>query len=383
MKKKETIENYLSSEHPYPVLQISKEALLNNLKLFKKLISKSEKKVKILIPVKANAYGFGISTLYPFFNEAPIDYLGVANPWEGRYLRSLGYKKPILNLGGFYPENADDFFKYDIIPSITDVWQISLLQLRASALNKKMDIHLKWDMGMGRIGLKQEDLYKITDDLKKSKNLKIKGLFTHFPLADSTNKKPTRDLLNKFLKTMKEFLSVTRIKRDSVIMHAANSYGTLLYKESHLDMIRPGLAFYGYYQNREDKEKYDEKFKLKPALRLLARPISIRNVKKGESISYGSTYTVKDENMAVGVIPLGYADGILRALSNSISFEGHPLLGRVTMDQIMLGNVKSAQTPIEIIGEKSLPLEYWAQKANTVTYEILTGLGHRLRRELI
>jgi len=369
--------------NPYPVLKISRKALRNNLEVLKKVISRSDKDVKVLIPVKANAYGFGISTLLPFFQEEKIEYLGVANPYEGEMLRNLGWRHEILNLGGFYRENADDFFKNKIIPSVTDIWQISLLNERAKAYNQKANIQLKLDFGMGRIGFKEESFHEMITEIKKAENLKVTGIFIHLPSADSDDMNATRKIIEKFSGGAKYLINELNLKENEVLLHAANSYGTLLYPESHFDMIRPGLVFYGYFQNRKDKEKLEKKYPIKPALSLWAKPISVRDLKKGDTISYGSTYTVEKENINAGVFPLGYADGILRALSNNIVFEDYPLLGRVTMDQIVLGGVYEKEKYVQIIGEKSPPLEYWADAANTITYEILTGFGGRLQRELV
>ena len=173
------------------------------------------------------------------------------------------------------------------------------------------------------------------------------------------------------------------LNRDDVILHAANSGAILHYPGSALDMVRPGLCFYGYFQTFEDKKRYGKFFNIKPSLRLTAHAFSQRNLPKGSFVSYDSTFEVKEDQYPVGVFPIGYGDGIPVALSNGITFEGKPLLGRVTMDQIILGGIEERNQKVELLGEKSPPLEYWAEKANTISYEIMTGLGQRLRRELV
>ena len=203
---------------------------------------------------------------------------------------------------------------------------------------------------------------------------------THFP---QMQKRKSLTQLKRFLKTANYIIAHLGLRRNDLILHAANSGAILNYPESALDMVRPGLCFYGYFQTFEDKRKYENFFNIKPSLRLTAYAFSQRNLPKGSFVSYDSTFQVKKEQYPVGVFPIGYGDGIPIALSNRIFFEGRPLLGRVTMDQIILGGIKERNEKIELLGEKSPPLEYWAKQANTISYEIMTRLGQRLRRKLI
>jgi len=364
----------------YPELRISKKALEANLEFLLKCCPKD---TRILIPVKANAYGCGISELIPFFHEANVDYLGVANPYEGFTLRKLGWKGYILNLGGFYKENAEVFFDNNIMPSITDLWQIDFLNKLAEKRDQILPVHIKLDLGMGRIGLKKQQESQILKSLQSATHLQIVGIYTHFPNADIPNDASTKKIIGNFEHTSAQFIDELKLDRNLVLLHTANSYATVFYPESHFDMIRPGLMFYGYFQNKKDLDVYGKKIPLHPSLSLVARPISIRQMEKGEPISYGSTTTSEVDSYNVGVIPLGYADGIPRALSNKIKFGEHPLLGRVTMDQIILGNVSNLEQSIELCGSDSVPLEKWAEISQTITYEIMTGFGNRIRRYLM
>jgi alanine racemase len=133
-----------------------------------------------------------------------------------------------------------------------------------------------------------------------------------------------------------------------------------------------------------EKKKLSEQFPFKPCLKLVARPISLRGLKKDTSVSYGETFKIKHETETVGVIPLGYADGIPRQLSNNIIFDNHPLLGRVTMDQIVVGGMSgSFDEYVELLGVNSPPLEFWADQSGTITYQIMTNLGDRIQRKLV
>jgi len=371
--------NSLISGTPYPYLKISRAALKNNIKQVKNICNKN---IKILWPVKANAYGCGIDTILPLIREMNIDYLGVANPFEGKLIRDYGYQGKILNLGGFYPENFSLLTDYDIIPSITDLWQIDYISKKIKP-SKAVDIHIKLDLGMGRMGIKQNEIFNLIKKIKKTNKLHLKGIFTHFPESDNIKAKSNSLIVESFNRVSNEIIDSLKYKRSEVILHAANSYAMLLNQSSHFDMVRPGLFLYGYFQNEKDRILYGRDFKIKPSISMYAKPVSVRTLNSGDSISYGSTYKVEKNGYTTGVLPIGYADGIPRALSNKINFQNFPLHGRITMDQIILGKVKYYHKEIELLGKSSPSLEYWADLSNTVTYEIMTKLGHRLNRILV
>ncbi len=371
-----------ASPEPYPYLEINPDHLSQNLEiLLKRAENASGKPPKVLIPVKANAYGFGLDAMMPFFLSRDIFCLGVANVQEGVRVRSLGWKKNILNLGSFFPENSAYFFEHEITPTITEIGQIDLLNGRAGELSRVLDIHIKWDTGMGRLGLYPRDYPDVLEKLRNAGNLRIRGIYTHFPRADYAFKDPTSAQNRIFTEIASRMIRDLSLRREDIILHAANSYGVLLHPETRHDMIRPGILFYGYFQSMKDRKKYFRRFPIRGGLTLKARPFSIRRLKAGDTVSYGSSFTAS-RSMSVGVFPLGYADGIPRAISNRIKFGRHRLLGRVTMDQIILSDV-DAPVEIEILGENTHPLEYWAEVTGTISYEILTGLGLRLRRVIV
>ena len=375
-------------EKSYPVLEILSSALNNNINLLRNCCNNNN--LKVLVPVKANAYGCGLDIIIEYAKHHPsIDILGVANPYEAIQIREANWTKDILNLGGFYKQDIHLFLKYNIIPSITDKSHISILEAEGRKNNKIINVHLKLDLGMGRIGLLPSEINECIALLKNSKFCKIKGIFTHYPSSDIKpkfiNRKNTPTLLQykHFLDITDKIITDLKLERKNIILHSANSYATFHYPETTLDMIRPGLFFYGYFNNDIDKKKYQSILPLQPCLRLFAKPISYRCLSKGSSISYGSLYKIKKHNQEVAVLPLGYADGIPRCLTNNISFGKYPLLGRVTMDQIIVGNVNNEIYQIELLGENTPPLETWASKTNTISYEIMTNLGNRLQRILI
>lgn len=372
-----SLDSYFAPKN-YPYIKISSKALQNNLTLLQK---KLPAKTKTLIPVKANAYGCGLQEIFPFLQKANIDMLGVANVNEGKFLRKIGWQKPILLLGGFFKEQAETFFEYEITPTVSDLNHFEFLNSIAKAKNSFLKIHIKWDTGMGRIGITPSQFDKATAAFKKADYLKLEGMFTHFPRADEKENSTTLNQLNKFLKTANDFLQDTKTERSQVLLHVANSYALFHFPQTHLDMVRPGLFFYGYFQNLADKLQYQEQLPLQPALQLIGKPISLRKLFYGDTVSYGSNYTVQEKELSVALLPLGYADGIPRQLAGKISFENHRLIGNVTMDQIVVENVADANE-IYLLGKSSPPLEKWADINKTISYEILTKFGNRLKRVL-
>lgn len=373
------LQSFEATCSPYPRLLIRRDALEQNLRLIRTLIQPG---VKVMVPIKANAYGCGMEQILPVLQDSAVEMLGVANPFEGVALRAMGWSEPVLNLGGFYREHIALFWDHAITPSVTDLWQIEALQAQVIERGRPVGVHLKLDLGMGRIGLKPENISEAAGLLKECDGVVVEGIFTHFPNADQPELPDNGAMLQLFSELSGQILEELALSRSDVLLHAANSAALMLQPDSHFDMVRPGLSFYGYFQTFEELESLGQEFSFSPSLVLKALPVSLRLMNSGEPVSYGSTYRVTKEHYPVGVFPLGYADGIPRALSNQISFEGHPLHGRVTMDQIVLGGVET-NAPVNLLGPGSPPLEYWAKLCDTSTYEIMTGLGRRFERVLI
>lgn len=368
--------NQFPETAPYPELRIHRAALAHNLSVLRRLAPRS----RVLLPVKANAYGCGMETLFPFFREAEVDMLGVANCNEAVQLRRLGWKKPVLNLGGFFAQNLGAIVAHEITPSITDLWQVAALD--AAAAGRTIEVHLKLDLGMGRIGIRPEDFPELLRLLAEAKALRVAGIFTHFPHAGPAAREKTLAQNESFQQHVTAILSALRLERGSVILHAANSYSAAFFPETHHDMIRPGILFYGYYQSEPDRVEFNPRFSFKPSLELVVTPISRRILRRGDTVSYSGLYTVTDEREQIAVLPLGYADGIPRALSNQVSFGRYPLRGRVTMDQIMLGNYDGVSL-VRLLGEGVTSLEQWGELSLSFSYEIMSHLGNRLNRVLV
>ncbi len=372
--------------HPN-VLEVQADRLDHNLTLLSRRASLSQKN-QILIPVKANAYGCGMQSIIPYLSQKEqVTFIGVANVTEAIQARKLAWRKNILLLGGFFQNFIQDLFNYNIIPSITDLGQINVLEQCAKERDTIKDVHIKFDMGMGRIGLlpNATDIEALITKMKVALHLKITGIFTHFPTADKSKNAHNIRMIQQFTKLSQYVMQSLCIQRNDILLHMSNSYAIFNYPEATLDMIRPGLFFYGYFQNYRDYQKLNQHLPLKPSIKLTVMPISYRTLYKGSYVSYGSTYKVKKKELSVCVLPVGYADGIPCALSNNIKFGNQQLLGRVTMDQIILTspyeNYQPSQ-PICLLGDSVPPLEKWAMLARTHTYEILTRLANRFHRTL-
>lgn len=368
--------NPVTDRAPYPELRIHRAALEHNLSVMRRLAPRS----RLLLPVKANAYGCGMETLFPFFCDSGVDMLGVANCIEAAQLRRYGWKKPVLNLGGFFEQNLGEIIAHQITPSITDLWQVAALD--AAAQGRSVEVHLKLDLGMGRIGIRPDDLPDLLRLLAATKSLRVAGIFTHFPHAGPAAREKTLAQNTRFLQHASTILAALRLERESVLLHAANSYSAAFFPETQHDMIRPGILFYGYYQSEADRVEFNPSLQLRPSLELVVTPISRRKLRRGDTVSYAGLYTVSAESEQIAVLPLGYADGVPRALSNRVVFGAFPLRGRVTMDQIMLGNYDGT-SPIRLLGDGLPSLEQWGELSLSFSYEIMSHLGNRLNRVLV
>lgn len=368
-------------------IEISKSALLNNIKNIYKFVNKKKNGVKICAIIKSNAYGHGLREVASVIGELrEIEILGVASIEEAILLRELNIKKTILLLGSLYPyENFKYLLDYNITPTVSSIVIMNKLDEFAKKNNKVMRFHLKIDTGMGRIGILPTSVDKFVEEYKSKKNLICEGIYTHFSSAaeDKEYTKYQMSLFNSFYQKL--LLSGIRPK----FIHAANSAALLLYKEAIFNMVRPGLLIYGLLPFDKAKDVIN----LSNVLTLKSKIVFLKVLPKGCYISYSKSYCTKRKTK-VATIPLGYADGFLRSLSNKakvlIGGEFCDVLGKVTMDMIMVDvthikNVKVGDEVV-IIGKqrnKTISAENLAMWANTINYEITTRLSERIPRVLV
>lgn len=361
--------------------EINLDALLHNFKAIK-----SHTDAKIFSVVKANAYGHSVGKIALLLDKAGTDFFAVSNIDEAEELRNLGILKPILILGYTPPSFAEKLIKLDISQTVFSLDYATTLDRFAEKLGSVIKCHLKFDTGMGRLGFDfRNGKILALDDVKealKLQNLEFEGVFTHFPVADSNKKADkayTESQYSHFLKVI-NLLETDGFKLG--LKHCCNSAATLLYEDKHLDAIRPGNILYGLTPDKDLTLPYP----LVPVMTFKAAVSMIKNLKRGETVSYGKTFKAK-KDMKLATVTAGYADGIPRLLSNKgyviIGGKKAPIVGRICMDQFCadISNIDGVnEGDTVILFGKELPVEQFADWAGTINYEIVCGLSKRVPR---
>ena len=353
---------------------------------YKELRSHLKPGVRFLGVVKANAYGHGDIEVASLLQSLGCDYLAVATAGEAVKLRKNAITLPILILGYTPPEFADTLLDYDITQAVSDLGTATAFSQAAAKAGKELKIHIKLDSGMGRLGFSciggQTEAEKILAVLKLP-GLVPEGIFTHFAVSEIDDASYTRRQFSDFLSMVKALENASGVKFE--IKHCANSGATLKYEDMQLDMVRPGIALYGCPPG-DSLFGFD----LRPAMELKSRVYAVRHMPAGTSISYGRTF-VADSDRKIAVMPMGYADGLHRVLSNKLEVSIHGKrvrqVGNICMDMCMIDVTEIPDVlPGDIItvfgrdGETVLPVEEAAEKAGTISYEILSGLSPRVPR---
>jgi alanine racemase len=342
-------------------------------------------RVRIMAVVKADGYGHGAVQVARTSLGAGATHLGVAYAQEAVEIRGAGIPAPILILGAAPPESIETVLQFDLAQSVSDTESPRALSAGASA-ERPARVHVKVDTGMGRIGLTPPDTPDYIAFLKTLPNLVVEGIFTHFPKSDEADPAFTDNQIKTFTGLLGE-LSSRGI--DIPIRHMANSGGVLAFPESYLDMVRPGIMIYGLYPSNEVKRSIP----LTPAMSLATRIRFLKRVPPGTPISYGGTYvTAADTDVAT--LPIGYADGYRRLLSNNyevlVRGERAPVIGRVCMDMTMVDvtHIKGAAVGDEVVlmgrqGAAEISTDEMAEKLSTINYEITCLIGKRVPRVYI
>lgn len=371
MKK---IEKYIGYRPTWAEVNLNN--LQHNFRQIKKMLRKG---TKVMVCVKADAYGHGLTAVSKKLISSGLDYLGVASVDEGILLRREKIKIPILILGLMLKEDIEPLFTYGLTPTICSDDFADALNKAGRRKKKVIKVHIKVDTGMGRLGILPEDAFEFIKKIHKLKFLDIEGVFTHIACADID-----KAFTLYQLKIFRDLIA--RLERTGIhipLMHAANSLGVINYRESHFNMVRPGLVIYGLHP----KEGLD--IKLRPVLALKTKVVYCKKVPAQYGISYGHTYITKKKT-TIATLPIGYGDGYPRNLSNRapvlIGGRRFHISGRVCMDQVMVdvGNfpIKIGDEVILIgsQGKKRISAEELAQLAGTIPYEIVCGLASRIPR---
>ena len=339
---------------------------------------------KVLAVVKAQAYGHGAVAVSRRLVELGVDMLGVALVEEGRELRDAGITVPIVVMGPVRPAQAAQIIGGRLTPVVYALPLAQTLSDAAAAEGGKVPVHVKVDTGMGRIGLSPEDACPFIRDLTRLPGIVVEGLMTHFADADLKDTVFASTQMDRF-ETLIRSLEEQGITIP--LRHAANSAAVLAYDRALLTMVRPGLMLYGY-DPLERRGSSD----LRPVLSLVSRIAYCKKVPAGVPISYGRTFVTRRESL-IATVPIGYADGYSRSLSNKgealVRGRRVTVAGRVCMDMIMLDvtDVPAVAEGDEVVligrqGEERISADDIAAKTDTIAYEVLCGIGARVPRVL-
>lgn len=341
----------------------------------------------ILAVVKADAYGHGFLEICRELEQQGVDAFGVAFLAEAIQLRKSGIDKPILLLGGIYPGQEKKCVGFNISTTLFSLEQAKALDLAAGRLYRKALVHLKVDTGMGRLGIPYDQIPAMLDALKLLPNLYLEGVISHFASADELDESGqyfTRLQVERFEWVVQQ---IHRAKFAPRYLHIANSAGALLKDYPFCNLVRPGIALYGVLPSGD----FQGRLSLRPVMRLKSRIAMLKWVEPGTTISYGRRFTASRRSL-IASVPVGYADGYPRALSNKgealVRGERVPVVGTVCMDWIMLDvtglDGVMVDDEVLLMGDdqqgNSIRAEELAKWAGTIPYEILCGISKRVPR---
>lgn len=359
------------------VAKIYLNNILHNINEFKKI---RKKNTKICAVVKADAYGHGSIEVSNFIQEN-VDYFAVSSGDEARELKLANIKKPVLILGYVCEKEIDELLKLDVEFTVYNIEVAKLISEKSQKFGKNTKIHIKLDTGMSRIGfLNQDDYLANIKSISEMPNIEIKGCFSHFTSADETKNDFTNIQYKLFCQMCN---NIENMGINLGIKHIANSSASETDKYD-LDMVRLGLGMYGYSMN----DCKNEKLQLKPCLRLETVVSNIKYLDENNTVSYARKYKL-DKKEWIATLPIGYADGISRIISNKdfeIIFDDKikgVLIGNICMDQMMvrLSQKINIGTKAYFFGYDEMSGHYMANMSSTIVYEVLCAIHKRVKKE--
>lgn len=362
-------------------VEISQSALEHNLAQIRKSTMPS---AEILAVVKANAYGHGLMDVVKLLDKK-VAYYGVASVEEAVRLREFSVHASIL-LFGIHPEDQiKRAIEANIIISVSNLDQAGLIQEAATELSRAVTVHIKVDTGMGRLGIPLKDALTEIQKISAFNHLKLEGIYTHFPISEKKNDSFTHHQIRKFHSLINQ---LDKKGIHFAIRHSANSGAIVNYRDSHLNLVRPGLSLYGIYTDEVLSEKID----LKPVMNWRTRVVMVKEIAEGETVGYAQAYKAK-EKTNIAILPIGYGQGYPFSLSGKgsvlIHGKSYFLAGRVSMDYaaVDIGNdpihVGDQVTLLGQDGERAISAELLANLANTIPYEIVTQIGQQVPRVVV
>lgn len=353
-------------------VEINIENVSHNMREIRK---NTPKGVKLLAVVKADAYGHGSVMLAPTLLASGADMLGVASIDEGVDLRQAKINCEILVLGAVPVWAVETAVKADLTISIFSKEHLEACKQAYDRTGIKPKVHIKLDTGMNRIGISVDDAVEFINKVQNADYLKLGGIFTH--LANAEIREKTQIQIDRWNKV------ISQINTEGLTLHILNTAGAMCYDVPNSNMRRAGIGIYGLYPDLPDGKV--NKPDLKPVMSLKARIVNIHEAKDGEGVSYGHTFTAHGARK-IATVPLGYADGVPRSLSNKIfaTLNGKeiPQIGNITMDQMMfdITGVDANLGDVIILLDENHSIDEWAKTLGTINYELTCRLKVRLSR---
>ena len=356
--------------------EIDLGAIRHNLSAIRRHVNPNS---KLCAVVKANAYGHGAIEVSKVAVECGADFLAVATVAEGLELRRAGFSLPILILGLIPYEAAEAVVAENLTATVADFELAEKISSAAAKFDKRAKIHLKIETGMGRIGIAPENSVALAVKISKLPNVELEGIFSHFADADSADRTFTNQQIKIFSDVAAQIQdSGVQIK----IRHLAESAAILDIPEAHFDMVRAGIITYGLYPSVDVRKTLE----LKPAMKLVARVVYVKKIPAGTAIGYGREFIAKRDSV-IATLPLGYADGYIRAYKNfHVEIRGGlaPIAGRICMDQTMIDvtDIDGVQVGDEVIlfGSDKISIDDAAEHLSTINYEITCLVSARVER---
>jgi alanine racemase len=359
-------------------VEINLTAIKHNIQLFK---SQLKPTTRMLAMVKAQSYGAGLEKIGVYLERQGIDYLGVAYPDEGVELRKAGVKIPILVMNPV-DEGFEDCVKYQLEPAVFSFEQLDELlhELIFQGIHN-FPVHIKIDTGMKRLGFDTKDLSRLMEVIQAQPEVTIKGVYSH--LADSDNRRDKRFTELQIHRFLDACTFISENYTGNFMTHLLNSEGIANYPDAQFNMVRIGIGMYGVSSNPTLIKK------LHPVVSWKSTVSQVKQIQKGESVGYSRSF-LAEKTMEIAIVPVGYADGYRRSLSNGVGtvvINGQlcAVIGRVCMDMIMVDVTKKyvkTGDRVELIGDK-ISLAQFAEKLKTIPYEVLTSISKRVHRTYI
>jgi len=359
------------------VAEIDLNALAFN---FRQLQKRIPKRVKILAVVKADAYGHGAVPIARKLERLGVEYLGVAIPEEGEELRKGGVKAPILVLGGIYRGDIERIFRFKLTPVVFHKETLKSLSRAAQRGKKKVRVHLKVDTGMGRLGVPLSLWPDFLKEVDRFPKIEVEGILSHFSMSEEEFSKNQWD----------QFMGAVRVAEASGIfcryLHMASSAMLTSSSDASWNLVRPGIMLYGGYPSPGFKNFIH----LRPVMTLKTRIHFLKSVPSGFRISYGGTFATRRESL-IATLPIGYADGYSRTLSNRgevlVRGKRAPVVGKVCMDFMMVDVTEIPKVSLgdEVVlmgsqGKETITAEEIADRINSISYEVFCSVGKRVPR---